>query len=113
MAFLASPPSLRSATTSEIKMSHTIHKYLLLPSGISNGSNGPKIPHGAKLLSVGVQNGSAYLWALVNPENPLRERLVVPAGTGHTLPPAVVEAPFLGTVHIDGLVFHFFDLGEV
>lgn len=70
---------------------------------------------GAELLSVASQDGIPCIWARVDTESPTADRRISVRGTGHPeVPPA---ASFLGTVigeaHLSGLVFHFFDGGEV
>jgi hypothetical protein len=67
------------------------------------------LPDGAKILSVGEQDESIYIWALVNPailaQTPRRIRAY---GTGHPIEDG--ERVFIGTVQMrNGLVFHFFE----
>lgn len=42
-----------------------------------------KMPAGAEILTVQVQNGLPTLWALVNPDAPLYERIIEIFGTGN------------------------------
>ena len=71
---------------------------------------GLPMPIGAQVLSVGEQDGTVCLWALVNPTKPQEQRLFRIIGTGH---PAddVVGMEFIGTVLLlnGKLVLHVFD----
>jgi hypothetical protein len=70
-----------------------------------------RLPLGARILSVGQQNGVMFLWALVNPgEQRTERRTLRVAGTGHEIAD-VDELQFIGTVHMHGgaLVFHIFE----
>ncbi len=72
-----------------------------------------EMPMGARPLTVQVQDGKPYLWALVNTEfdvEPHRFRL---AGTGHPLEEDVWSYAYVGTFQVrDGrLVFHVFYKG--
>jgi hypothetical protein len=67
------------------------------------------MPEGAVILSVGVQNDSVFVWAMVDPSSPSEIRYINGYATGASLPddPGI----FIGTVMLHGgrLVFHFFD----
>lgn len=72
-----------------------------------------KMYSGARILSVGTQNGWPYLWAEVFFGGPKATRLIRVVGTGFDLD--AIDGPlgtFLGTVQYEGLVFHIFDCGE-
>lgn len=88
----------------------TIHKFAVPLTDVSD----IKMPRGARVLCVGIQNGDPYIWARVDTKAPMAMRRVRLAGTGHDLAIGP-DAPWLGTVHIHGgaLVFHLFDLGVV
>ena len=68
-----------------------------------------ELPFGAKVLSVGEQNGRIMLWALVNPNAvDMVERRFRVAGTGHPVEPTL-DFLFIGTVQFgNGLVFFSF-----
>lgn len=79
------------------------------------------MPDGATILSVATRAGSrvlqgvgsheeVHLWALVDPDAPLRPRRLRVAGTGHPLPEAE-GLEFLGSVQLSAgqLVFHVFE----
>lgn len=71
-----------------------------------------KMPEGAKVLSVAIQNGTLCLWAMVDTSQIIKERAFKIIGTGHPInfdDPAS-ELSFIGTV-IDGqFVWHVFEL---
>lgn len=69
------------------------------------------MPGFAKILSVGQQDGTPYLWALVNPSEPLVERRVLVLGTGHDASEVGYNREFLGTITgvEGGLVLHVWD----
>ncbi len=74
-----------------------------------------RMPDGAHPLSVGVQDGKIVLWARVAPGKNAKDRQFAVAWTGEPLPwaelkPPVVGYNFLGTVTIEGLVCHVFEL---
>ncbi len=81
-----------------------IHKYQLAPVG------GLDLPSGARILSVGRQKESVYLWALVDPDADTVHRDIEVHVTGQT-----VDDPdgldYIGTAHgVDGwLVLHVFE----
>ena len=73
-----------------------------------------KMPRGAKLLDVQVQNGAApelMLWFLCDPNEETVKRVIQIVGTGNRIVAEVGE--HVATV-IDGqFVWHIFDKGEV
>lgn len=84
-----------------------IYKYTVTPRATTT------MPSGAVILSVGQQGDDIVCWAVVNPDAPKVERDISRFPTGG-LAPSLRHASFIGTVQrTDGLVFHFFDLGEV
>jgi DNA polymerase-1 len=70
------------------------------------------MPEGAEILSIQVQRNRIVCWAVVEQgrmATVLRRIIAIP--TGASFDPDVLSK-FLGTVQlVDGLVFHFFDLG--
>jgi hypothetical protein len=58
----------------------TIYKYEL-----SSKDASMKLPKGAEILSVAIQDGRPMLWALVDPENVLEDRFISTVGTGWEL----------------------------
>ena len=75
-----------------------------------------QMPEGAKVLSVaerGEFGNRLDVWALVDPDAPMRERRFRVVGTGHPFPDAE-ECRFVGTVQTRvGLVWHLFEsVGE-
>lgn len=86
----------------------TIWKYPLEVNGIQRVS----MPRGAKILCVQPQFGAVCLWACVEEKNPIVQRTILIAGTGHPLPDGDATLEYLSTFQIDGgaLVFHAFEL---
>ena len=66
------------------------------------------MPRGAKILSVGVQNGEPFMWAAVETDNMSQRKYFRTAGTGHEIKGIL---KFVGTFHLEdlGLVFHVFE----
>jgi hypothetical protein len=58
----------------------TIYKYEL-----SSKDASMKLPKGAEILSVAIQDGRPMMWALVDPENVLEDRFISTVGTGWEL----------------------------
>lgn len=73
-----------------------------------------QLPRGAQILSVQTQGDgeTPHLWSLVNPENPMRPRVIRMYGTGNELPGDIQQCMFLGTFQQDGgaWVWHAFEL---
>lgn len=67
-----------------------------------------KMPYGAKVLCVQVQDGTPCLWALVDPTVESVDHFVNTVGTGH--PTNQVAENYVGTYQLQGgaLVFHVF-----
>jgi hypothetical protein len=89
-----------------------IHKYELTGSQIL-------MPQFAELLHVGEQDGIAYVWALVDPAQPMVLRRVSVVGTGHRIlgmnndSEDYITDAYVGTVQMQsGLVWHVFDGGD-
>jgi hypothetical protein len=62
---------------------------------------------GARIMSVGNQNGVLCIWAHVDPKAEPEKRAFHVVGTGHTVP--VDANVFIGTVIIDPFVWHVFE----
>lgn len=66
------------------------------------------LPIDAKILCIKVQNGTPYLWALIDKEQTHNETVTIRcAGTGHDIKD---EVEYIDTIMVVGgaLVFHFF-----
>lgn len=72
-----------------------------------------RMPKDAKPLHVAMQVDSPFLWAAVNPDAPIMDRLFHVKGTGHTFSDALLGS-YIGTFHMlnDSLIWHVFDGGE-
>lgn len=62
-----------------------------------------ELPRGAKVLSVGVQNGTPCLWAQVETDEPKDSVLIITHGTGHPMKSANMK--FLGTYQLNQGLF--------
>ncbi len=89
-----------------------VYKYSIPISAFGTGLY-LDLPKGARLLSVGEQNGELMLWALVEQGETMMEgRLVHVIGTGHPLVPNFLHTTrdFIGTVQMqNGIVLHVFE----
>ena len=71
-----------------------------------------KLPHGAKILHVGMQGETLCLWAQVRAENSLAGRVIWVFGTGNPMDEgAALTATYLGTVMDRMFVWHVYDGG--
>jgi len=69
------------------------------------------LPAGAKILTVGNQNRSVYMWVIVNlHETNIQHRKIIIVGTGNNLLYSDYERVYLGTVMVDVYVFHIFEI---
>ena len=68
-----------------------------------------EMPSGAQILTVQMQRGLLYLWALVPVAAPMMQRRIITHGTEHPVPPTTGE--YIGTYQLDGgsLIFHVFE----
>lgn len=67
-----------------------------------------EMPQEATILTAQYQFGELCLWAIVNTASPVENKCFEIFGTGEPLDlPA--EAPYIGTVQRDGLVWHVFE----
>jgi hypothetical protein len=87
-------------------MKKTIWKYELTPDKLSI-----EMPKDAEILSVQMQNDIPCVWALVNPENKVKEKVIEIFGTGHEMYCDGISRKFIGTFQMHGglLVFHLFE----
>lgn len=73
-----------------------------------------QMPRRACVVSVHVQGEQPRMWAIVDPEQPLEQRVFVVVATGATIPDTKVGAvaAFVGTFLVGGgdLVFHLFEV---
>lgn len=71
------------------------------------------VPEGTEILSIAVQNGEICIWEKVpsnffwSPEAMFEERLIDIFGTGN--PMEDYEGRFIGTVQLNGFVWHVFE----
>jgi hypothetical protein len=77
----------------------TIYKYTL------DGS--VYIPQGSTVVQVGVQDGLYCIWAAVDTDAPVEERVFVVVGTGSELSDNMVH---VGTVFENPFVWHIMEL---
>lgn len=83
----------------------TIHKYPLLISD----EQIIQMPRYAQILTIDMQHGGPHLWAMVETNEPLVDRVIMTRGTGHN---AAAVGRYIGTIVIEeggALVFHFFE----
>lgn len=72
-----------------------------------------RMPRGAQVLCVQMQNGVPCIWTLVNTANEKVDRKFAWRGTGHDCESIVDDdGIYVGTIQEQGLVFHLFDLYE-
>jgi hypothetical protein len=72
------------------------------------------MPVGATILSVQVQYDVPCIWALVNPDNPMKIRRFRWAGTGHNIQEPPEKLSYIGTFQMmkGSLIFHIFEIVE-
>lgn len=68
---------------------------------------GVEMPTGAKILSVGDQNGGPHLWAEVHPDNDRETRVFHCHGTGHDVPEDGRQ--YVGTAICHPFVWHYYE----
>lgn len=85
----------------------TIWKYPIP----TRGTFALRMPQGAKILSLQVQNGIPCLWAMVDESARVKQRVFRTRGTGFPCDD-LMELPFVGTYQQDSLVWHVFDSGD-
>lgn len=70
------------------------------------------MPEGAEILSAQVQGGQLCLWALVNPENQMTERVIEVFGTGNPIHSGMgTDRKFIATAQMRDMppVWHVFE----
>ena len=84
-----------------------VYKYMIVVDDI----NDVLIPKGAQILTVQTQNGTPFIWALVDTEAATTHRYLRLVGTGFPLPDL---GKYVGTFqqYNGSLVYHLFDQGE-
>jgi hypothetical protein len=69
-----------------------------------------KLPKSSRILCVQEQNGYPCIWALVYPHMEMEGKTIEIVGTGHPIPQGGdTQRSYLGTVQINGLVWHIFE----
>jgi hypothetical protein len=69
------------------------------------------LPAGAKILCVGNQNRSVYMWVIADVhETNIQHRKIIVVGIGNNLPYADYERVYLGTITVEVYVFHIFEI---
>jgi len=83
----------------------TIYKYELS----SHRETELRLPVGADILRVDIQENTTCLWAIVEPDAPKEVRVIEVFGTGHAMPNA--NRKFINTFLVAGgeYVFHAFE----
>lgn len=84
-------------------MSRVIWKYPLAPADEQT----IQMPQGAYVMPVQIQDDAPCLWALVDPSKPVESHVIRIIGTGN--PCGDYPGRYIGTVQLDGLVWHVFD----
>lgn len=67
------------------------------------------MPKGAKILTVQMQNDTPHMWAIVNVDAELEERVFEIHGTGHHIR-NIDEYEYIGTYIDNPFVWHLFEL---
>jgi hypothetical protein len=68
-----------------------------------------EMPEGARVLSVQVQNGIPTLWAMVETDWKKEKRKFRVYGTGHALNGLDFMRTHIGTIQLNGFVWHIFE----
>lgn len=66
------------------------------------------LPAGAKVLSIQAQGNEVAFWCMVSNGAGLVKTTILVAGTGMQLADNIDAANYLGTVQLNGYVWHFF-----
>ena len=82
----------------------TIHKYSL-----SVGANEIEMPANSSVLTVQVYNYRFMLWAIVNPDAPMKKRKFMVVLTGEILPDNCKDKNYVATIQDGAFVYHIFD----
>ncbi|HEY1309246.1 MAG TPA: hypothetical protein VGF24_37160 [Vicinamibacterales bacterium] len=67
------------------------------------------VPLGADALCLQLQDRTPCLWVAVNPDEKKTLRTIKLVGTG--MPELDTTTHYLGTVQLDGYVWHYFEVG--
>lgn len=67
------------------------------------------MPRDAEVISLQIQNGAPYLWAVVETNNPTIERVFKTFCTGEPIVDFDGLKSFIGTYQLNGYVFHVFE----
>lgn len=72
-----------------------------------------QLPKGFKILHVGQQHGEFYVWALVDPSQPMVAALRI-VGTGHDIDQGDTKGKFWGThlFYAGDIVLHVWELDQ-
>lgn len=81
----------------------TIYKYQI---EIADGQL-IRMPKGATILTVQLQDGKPYLWAKIETGNPNVVRSINMFGTGNPISDAPLD--YIGTIQLNGFVWHVFE----
>lgn len=68
------------------------------------------LPKGSKILSVGNQRGYLCVWTLQTQETQKEQHTLIIRGTGHHIRENEPLGDFIGTVILENLVWHVFQL---
>lgn len=68
-----------------------------------------EMPAGANVLSIQLQDDKPTVWAMVETTYSLERRVFRIYGTGHKLDMFATEGRYLGTIQLEGLVWHIFE----
>ena len=68
-----------------------------------------RMPTGSEILTVQVQQGAIYLWALVAPKAPLVARTFMIFGTGDDISEEGPRLAYIGTVQQGAFMVHVFE----
>lgn len=94
-------------------MTQIIGKFALNPYNKSI-----QINKNAKILTVHIQKGNVFLWAIIDLDMPLISRGITRVATGQGLSVEQLDTKkgqYIGTAFLanESYVFHFFDHGEI
>jgi len=69
-----------------------------------------QMPKNAEILTIQAQKGDAYLWAIVNPDNALEDRIILCRGTGHEIQ-SEFNIKYISTCQFyeGDIIFHYFE----
>ncbi len=68
------------------------------------------MPRGSVILDCQVQDHLPTLWALVDPEAPVEERVFIVVGTGWTLGAEIRPEHHISTFQVGPFVWHVFEI---